>query len=313
MLYIGIDLGGTVIKIGLVSQGNVVGCRKLDADSGNGLKPRLQQIADAVGCLLSETGVLPEHLGGAFLAFPGIINVRSKRIVSTNAKYDDAPSVDLQRWCFEHWGIPFAIDNDARAATVGEWKYGAARNKENVVMMTIGTGIGTGAVIDGRLLYGKHCKAGALGGHLVVDYRGHRCTCGNIGCVEAHASSFFLPQIIRNNERLNPAFRTNTTNYDFKHLFREAASGNADAKAVIEDCMDVWSAAIVSYIHAYDPQTVVLGGGIMNSKDIILPYIRKKVRSLAWCPDGEVDIVASALGDNAALAAAEYYFERQPL
>lgn len=309
MYYIGIDLGGTVVKVGLVHHGQVQRCRRLEADSGNGLKSRLGKIAGAVEELLGEAELSSDNLGGVFLAFPGVVDVREKRAVSTNAKYDDAPSLNLQQWCRERWGVPFAIDNDARAATVGEWKFGVALGKQNVVMMTLGTGIGTGVVLDGKLLYGEHGKAGALGGHLVVDYRGRQCTCGNVGCVEAHASSFFLPQIVRDNERLSMKFRTDVSNYDFRRLFAQAISGDVDAKMVVEGCMDVWSAAIVNYIHAYDPQTIVLGGGVMQSKGQILPYIREKVHSLAWCPNGEAEIVASELGDKAALVAAEYYFE----
>lgn len=308
MYYIGIDLGGTVIKVGLVRQGKVIDSGRLAAGSKYGLEPCLGPLADTIDNLLSENAISSAEFGGVFLAFPGIVDVHSKKAVSTNAKYDDAPSVDLLRWCSEHWNVPFAIDNDARAATIGEWQLGAARGKQNVVMMTIGTGIGTGVVIEGRLLYGQHYRAGSLGGHLIVDYRGRQCSCGNVGCVEAHASSFFLSQIIQDNELLSQDFRNNVTNYDFKELFKQTIEGVSDAKLVVENCMDVWSAAIVNYIHAYDPQTVILGGGIMNSKDLILPYIRKKVDMLAWCPDEKVEIVASVLGDDAALVAAGYYF-----
>ena len=155
MHYIGIDLGGTIIKVGLVEDGKVVDVKKLDAGSKYGLMPRLDFIANAIDNLLLENNISSNELGGVFLAFPGIVNVRSKRIVSTNAKYDDAPSIDLQCWCCEHWNVPFAIDNDARAATVGEWQFGVAYGKKNVVMMTIGTGIGTGVILEGKLLYGQ--------------------------------------------------------------------------------------------------------------------------------------------------------------
>lgn len=88
------------------------------------------------------------------------------------------------------WGVPFVLENDARLAVIGEWLYGAAKGTGNVVMMTLGTGIGTGVILDSKPLVGHHHQAGSLGGHMVVDYRGRRCSCGNIGCVEAMASSF---------------------------------------------------------------------------------------------------------------------------
>lgn len=307
MYYIGIDLGGTVIKIGLIFRGQIIACDRLDANSKIGLRSRLDSMAQVIDSFLRNHNVLPNDLGGIFLAFPGIVDVSKKRAVSTNAKYNDAPDVNLEEWCLMNWNVPFAIDNDARAALVGEWKLGVARDKKNVVMMTIGTGIGTGVIIEGRLLYGQHYRAGSLGGHLIVDYRGRRCTCGNIGCVEAYGSSYFLPQIIAENSRLKSEFRQEAVNFSFKELFELASVGNVEARKTVEDCMDVWSAAIVNYIHAYDPQMVILGGGVMKSEKQILPYIRTRVNDLAWCPNEKVEIVSSVLGDNAALLAAEYY------
>lgn len=307
MYYIGIDLGGTIIKIGLAQLGQIVAHKKLEADSKNGLGARLEAIADAIDEMLAEVEVPINSVGGVFLAFPGIVDVRAKRVVSTNAKYDDASSINLQGWCYRHWNAPLVIDNDARAAVVGEWKFGSAKGYENVVMVTIGTGIGTGVIIGGRPLYGQHFRAGSLGGHFIIDYKGRRCTCGNIGCVEAYASSYFLPKIISENNLVSEEFRINESHFNFKRIFELSALGNTDAEIIVRECMDAWSAAIVNYIHAYDPQIVILGGGVMNSKEKIIPYVQSKVDALAWCPDNKVEIVSSSLGDNAALLAAEYY------
>ena len=305
---VAIDLGGTIVKIGLVSGGKVVVSTRVDADSEAGLAAMLPAIGDAIDTLMKERGLANEDLRGAAMAFPGIVNFAERRAASTNAKYNDAPEVDVEGWILERYEIPFVMDNDARMALLGEWTYGAGRGTDNMVMMTIGTGIGTGAVIDGRPVYGRRWCAGALGGHMIVDYRGRRCTCGNIGCVEAHSSSFFLPRIIGEDEGLSEGFRTDKANYNYKTLFDKYRSGDKDAVRAVTGCMDVWAAAIVNYIHAYDPQTVVMGGGVMKSADIIIPYIQKKVDSLAWTPGEKVTIVPSELGDDAALVASEYYF-----
>lgn len=118
----------------------------------------------------------------------------------------------------------------------------------------------------------------------------------------------FLSSIIKDNTKLTASFRDKADCYDFEEIFSLASRGDIDALLVRNECMDVWSAAIVTYIHAYDPQVIVLGGGIMKSKDVILPYIRERVERLAWCPTEKVKIVASELGDNAAVLAAEYSF-----
>lgn len=303
--YLGIDLGGTIVKIGLVRGGKKISTEHVSADSQAGLSRMLGPIGEASDRILQ--GV--DDLSGVALAFPGIVDFKARRAASTNAKYNDAPDIDVESWILDRYEVPFVMDNDARMALIGEWTHGAGRGSSNMVMMTIGTGIGTGAVVDGRPLYGRNWCAGSLGGHIIVDYRGRKCTCGNTGCVEAHSASFFLPQIIAEEPGLSEGFRSDKSNYNYKSLFEKYRAGDKDTKLVVEGCMDVWAAGIVNYIHAYDPERVVLGGGIMKSADIILPYLRKKVYSLAWCPISKPEILASELGDDAALLASEYYFE----
>ena len=311
MYYIGIDLGGTIIKVGLLTGGKVVGTARIEADSIHGLLPRLEPIAKTIDSLLETNNLKESELGGVAVAVPGIVNVSESRVIATNAKYDDAPQVNMQEWARKNWDVPLIMDNDARMATVGEWQFGAGRDKNNMVMMTIGTGVGTGVVIDGRLLYGSNFCAGSLGGHMIVDYRGRKCTCGNVGCVEAYGSYFFLPDIIKDNKEVSDTFKREARAYTFKGLFEKMQDGDKDATLVLTGCMDVWSAAIVNYVHAYDPELVVMGGGIMKSAGIILPYVREKVNSLAWRPCEKVAIMSSQLGDDAALAAASYYFEKR--
>jgi glucokinase len=305
MYSIGIDLGGTVVKIGLVHQGEIVESVRLESQASRGLASNLPRIKKEIDEMLSQTD--RSRLKGIGLAFPGLVNPKEAKVISTNEKYDDACRLDLRAWVEEQWNVPFYMDNDARLAVVGEWRCGAAAGRDNVVMMTLGTGIGTGVVIDGKVLHGKHYQAGSLGGHFVIDYKGRSCNCGNKGCVEALASTFFLPTIIREHPALSDSFKAEAARYDFSEIFRLAADGDKEALLLRDECMDVWSAAVITYIHAYDPEVVVMGGGVMNSRDVILPYIKEKVSRYAWCPSEEVAIVCSRLKDNAALMGLDYY------
>ena len=305
MYCIAIDLGGTIIKIGLVKGDEILEFTSFPAET-DGLGSNLASMEAIINRLLSKWKVPKEEFSGVGLAFPGMVNPKEKKVTSTNDKYDDACDIDLSSWVYKNWEVAFIIDNDARLALAGEWHFGAGKDCRNMVMMTIGTGIGTGVVLDGRIINGNHYQAGSLGGHIIVDYRGRRCTCGNIGCVEAMASSFFLPEIIRTHPKISNEYKVKATHYDFKTLFGLMRQGEAEATLLCKECMDVWAAAIINYIHAYDPEIIVMGGGIMRSADIILPYIKERVDRLVWAPEYKVKIKPSLLGDNAALLGISY-------
>ncbi len=168
--YIGIDLGGTRIKIGLVRENELVAKKIIPANPSGGLKNSLGSITNEINTLLLSNGVEKKLFDGIGLGFPGLVDTLSKRILSTNKEYHDALTVDLNKWVLDSWGVSFYIDNDARMAAVGEWKMGAAVDTDNFVSVTFGTGVGTAVVMDGKLLLGKHFQAGCLGGHLSVIY-----------------------------------------------------------------------------------------------------------------------------------------------
>jgi glucokinase len=310
MYHIVIDLGGSIIKIGLMGQGRILDQTWLDSRSSLGILPNLPRIDEAIHTLLSNHQADARQLSGIGLAFPGLVNPKESKVLSTNAKYDDACEMDFNSWAKKTWNVPFYIDNDARLAVVGEWQKGAAAGLDNVVMVTIGTGVGTGVIINGKVLYGLHFQAGSLGGHFVMDYKGRKCTCGNIGCIETLASSFFLPVIIEEHPKLSATFKEKAAKYSFKDIFTLAGQGDEEALLLRNECMDIWAAAVITYIHAYDPEIVVLGGGIMNSKEVILPYIKAKVDQLAWCPTAKVAIASAVLGDQAALFGLDYFLNQ---
>ncbi len=193
------------------------------------------------------------------------------------------------------------MENDARAALVGEWQYGAGKDYNDIVMITLGTGVGGAAMIDGHLLYGKHYQAGCLGGHFTVNYDGNRCTCGNVGCVEAEASSWNLSKLLEEHPDLTDISGNDGERIDFEQLFHLYEKGYGTAGDFIRHCTKVWSAGIVSMIHAYDPELVIISGGIMNSKQHILPFIRDWVDRYAWTPGGCVRVEAATSTANTAL------------
>ena len=303
---IGIDLGGTRVKLGLLKDNIILERNIFNIDSGMGLQHNLHDLEIAIDKLLNKYNVEPVTLQGIGLAFPGLVDPVSKIIISTNKKYDDAPNLKLKDWVKNKWNTSFYIDNDTRMASVGEWKFGAARGTNDLVVVTIGTGIGSSAIIDGRLLRGKHFQAGCLGGHFTVQYKGNACTCGNIGCVEAQASGWNIGQMMKADPGFPESSLANETILDFYTVFKAALAKDDLATRIKYECMDIWSAGIINLIHAYDPEVVVLGGGILNSKEEIIPYIQQRVKQYAWCPWGNVQIKASELMEDAAILGVAY-------
>jgi glucokinase len=300
--YVGIDLGGTRIKIGIVSGGVILTRTIVPADAAAGLEASLPLLEREVEGLLQSVKAGANALGGVGLAFPGIVDPVSQRILSTNQKYDDAMRVDIAGWVKKRWKVPFYIDNDARMAAVGEWKYGAAKDTENMVMMTIGTGIGSSAVIEGKVLRGRHFQAGCLGGHISIQYNGRPCNCGNIGCLEAYGSTWCLAERVRTAGEYPGSLLAAEDVIDYYALFEAAGRGDALAVRIRQECLDVWSTGVVNLIHAYDPEVVVIGGGVMSRPAEILPYITEKVHRHAWTPWGKVAIRATQLHSDAGIS-----------
>ena len=306
MYTIGIDLGGTIIKVGLVNEGVLVDQCALKANSSEGLEIALGRIEKAIDNLISGNGYDRRKLRGVGFAFAGQVDVKAQRVCGTNGKYEDADRLDLRAWAYDCWGCDFFIDNDARMMTVGEWKYGAGRGCDDLVMMTLGTGIGTSVIVDGCLIRGKHSQFGCLGGHFTVRHDGRLCSCGNRGCVEAEAGSQVLPTIARERIGFEQSALARVERIDYETLFRLATAGDRFSQELCEHCMSVWGAAVVTYIHAYDPQMVILGGGIMNSAEIILPYLERYVADYAWTPHHKVLLRYAELGNASAILGSSY-------
>ena len=296
------DVGGTRIKLGLVLDARLLAQTEIEAEPKKGLASALKRIAKAVPLLCRQAGVDRQTLGGFGLSFPGIIEPRSERILSTPAgKFDDSKNAGVPGLVEKFLGLPTRICNDANAALAGEWHFGAARNHRSAVMVTLGTGIGTSAIIDGVPLRGQHGQAGCLGGHLTANLDGQICGCRNVGCAESEASTWALPLQARAHPNFAASRLARGKVLDYATVFRAATQGDKLAIELRDRSLLVWSVALVNLIHAYDPEIAVIGGGIMRSSEIILPVLRRYVSKHAWTPWGKVKIEPAALGNNAGM------------
>ncbi|MFE6996180.1 ROK family protein [Microbacterium sp. NPDC057659] len=248
-----IDFGGTEIKLAVIDGRQVLASRAIPVRGDTG---DLAAAADAARGLIAGTGT-PTAAG---IAVPGVVEPTTGRMLHANAKYDFLRGLDLQDWSRTALGLPAVIENDARAALVGEAE---ASGERDVVLVTLGTGIGTAAMIGGVALRGRSGHAGILGGHATTDIHGPICPCGNLGCAEALASSWALGE--------------QHDGLTVRDLFE------SDAHHDLRDrFLQVWGATVVTLTHMYDPAAVILSGGILRAGDAVREPIETYVHAHLW-------------------------------
>ncbi|GAA2272339.1 ROK family protein [Glycomyces scopariae] len=258
-----IDFGGSEIKLGVVDRGEPVRTATVPVGDGD-----LEAAAAAARALAAEHSPV-----AAGIAVPGVVDRAAGRLVKAHDKHPRLDGLDLVAWARESFGLPAVVENDARAALVGETTTGSAAGARDAVLMTLGTGIGTAALMDGVLLRGAHDHAGILGGHLTVDLDAPLCNCGNTGCAESIAGAWAL--------RRDLAARGDAVT-DVREMFAAAATGDAAAAALRDRAIRAWGATAVSLCHAYDPDVVVLSGGIMRAGDAVAAPVAAYVREHLW-------------------------------
>jgi glucokinase len=305
-MILGIDLGGTKIKIAVVDGDKISDSISIDANSHLGFVANIPRLNIEIKNLLKKNKIT-----GIGLATPGVVDSKNFKVLGINEKYADLVGLDLKKWATDSFNLPFALENDARAALLGEWKYGIGQNCENLLGITLGTGIGTAAIVDGRMLKGKGYIAGNLGGHMVLDRNGLKCNCGNIGCMEAQSSSWSLPSIIKNQAGYSTSKLKDTPSLDFKTLFTLARENDPYAKEIRDYCLEIWSIGISNLCFAFDPEMVILNGGIMASYQDIIPYIETRINQKNKLkPSGKIKVQMAKNKDTAALFGLQYLLER---
>lgn len=284
---LGIDLGGTTIKAGVVDKtGRVHSFVNVPSRETEGREPWAQAAFEAATRATSATSTVPSAIG---LSVPGAVDPHTSRLLDLVARLDTpTEGLDLSE-IYSPLGLPVTADNDARAALSAERRWGGHKDPDNLVLLTIGTGVGSAAVIEGKAPAANDVLGGGiLLGHVTVDLSGDLCVCGNKGCVETVASATAL---VRTAQQNGAATR------DAAEVFDAAEFGDQAATQAIDRFLSGLAAAIVNAIHVYRPTTIVLTGGVMARAERILPKLREAVATRAWTiPRGQTEIVASRLG-----------------
>jgi glucokinase len=288
--YLAIDVGGTRVKSGIVTDAGEVIRRRMDSTEGHrGADDLLARIGTWGRELLA---FIPDgqSISAIGVAFTGVIDPARGQVLQLNGKIPDIAGVMVGPRLAAAFDVPCAVDNDTCVYTIGEWQHGAGRGFDNIVCLTLGTGIGSGVISGGRVMHTPGMIGGILGGHFTVDCDGPLCSCGNRGCLESVASV--------------PAFLASVRDHlsrGYPSMLQEQA-GQHLATVLFDRWIQRVGAGIVTLVHAYDPDVVIVGGGVLQAADTILPPLREYVTRHAWTwPKGRVRVEACALGDDAAL------------
>lgn len=305
--YAGIDLGGTFIKCGIVDDGgNIIAKDKIPTGATRPYDEIAADMARLAAGLAARVGVTISACG---VGAPGTIDSeRGVVVYSNNIRWSDVPlAFALER----HIGLPIAMTNDANAAALGESFAGAGKKYSSIVFVTLGTGVGGGIVLDGKLFEGGR-SAGAEIGHMLLKLGGRRCTCGRRGCLEAYASANALvAQTVRAMWRNRDSAMWQIVGGDIsavdgKTAFDGMKMGDSVASAVVDKYIGYVAEGIINIVNVFRPDAVLLGGGVCAQGETLCAPLRKKVGEATFggMEYAPVDIVTAALGNDAGIVGA---------
>ncbi len=308
---IGIDLGGTNIKVGVIDRE----ARLLGKKSGrtNPIGRPWQDVAADMARLtkelLQELNITEDECEKLGIGSPGMIDhVHGVVVFAGNFNWLDVPLLAEVRRYFD---MPMRLSNDANVAVMGEAVAGAAKGAQNVVMLTLGTGVGGGVVADGRLQEGGSAGGMELG-HTIMVMGGQSCTCGQVGCVEAYASASALIRQARQaaeadkSSLMHELCKGNLDNMNGRIPFEAMRGGDASAKQVVDTYVSYVGTAVINFINIWRPEKVLLGGGIANEGDPLIVPVNAYVRPRVFAGErGYIaPITAAALGNDAGIIGA---------
>jgi len=301
-LFGAIDLGGTkLLSVIATPDGEILARDRRPSQTQEGLEAILARMAGSLDSAAEEAGVQPSQLGAVGVASAGAINF-DRGIVSEAPQLPGWQDVPLRDLLQEQLQLPVLLDNDANAAGFGELTFGAGRGSRHLIYLTISTGIGGGIIIDGQLYRGKSGAAAELG-HIVIDMGGPVCPCGARGCLEAIASGTAM--VWRAQEALEQGRSPLLAQLAAEEpltaelIARAARQGDEACTEIYRVAAFALGNALASYVSIFDPNAIVLGGGIMNSSELIFEPARRTMEGMVRrLPLQGLRVLKGELGDE---------------
>ncbi len=301
-LVIGIDVGGQTTKCGVVdARGTVIAQTVIRTDTYDTVEPYIAELAAALKKIIAEAGA-EGAIRGIGVGAPNANYYTGDIENAVNLSWGRTGSLHFAAMLKEAMGgIPVSLTNDANAAAMGEMTYGAARGMKNFIMITLGTGVGSGIVINGEIVYGHDGFAGELGHTSIVRHNGRLCNCGKTGCLEAYCSAIGMARTAR--EWLDmtdePSLLRSLDVITSKDIYDAAKEGDALAKKLFDYTGTLLGAACADFIAFSAPEAIVLFGGLARSKEFLTEPIERSMNANVlplW--RGKVKLVYSSLKES---------------
>lgn len=303
-IAIGIDLGGTAIKGGAVtSSGKVLAHRETPTDNGDGLEPVLAQISNMVSSLAEAVDTGREKIRALGVGVPGLVDYRDGRVIDC-ANLPGWENVPVAQMLDKRTGYHVSMENDANIAAVAEARIGAGRGSDSMVLLTLGTGVGSGIIINGMLWHGAGGTAGEIG-HTIVQPGGRRCTCGQQGCLEVYASASATAR------RVVEAIQTGASSILAERVLsglplsslevvEAAKAGDTIGRQAWDESCKFLAIAAINLQHTLNPRCIVLGGGMSAAGDFLLANVKRQCAEMMSSRLGSLpDIRLAELGNDA--------------
>lgn len=278
MYWLGIDLGGTNIATGIVDENyKIIGTGKEKTDCSKGPEKVADDMAIAVENAIKDAGIDRNEIVAMGIGSPGAIDPKTGTVlVATNLGFNNVPLCQMMK---ERTGFDFYIENDANAAAYGELIAGAGRGKKDFIAITLGTGVGGGIIIDGKIYSGFNHAGGELG-HTVIVSDGEQCSCGRKGCWEAYASATGLIRqtkaaMLINKDSKMWEVSKNIDSVNGITAFKAMRMGDETAKSVVKQYIDYVAEGLINMVNIFQPEVICIGGGISKEGDTLLDPIKE--------------------------------------
>lgn len=307
-IHLGIDIGGTWIKYGAIDgEGHILFADRAHTRGAEGQQATLEGIVDCGHRMIAwaqKAGHTPLSVG---IGSPGTINPISKKVQPPTPNLTTIIGINLAELLERETGLPTDVDNDANCAAWAEYCYGAGRGIDDLICVTVGSGIGSGFIVNGRIYSGPNGSGGEMG-HITIDWKGPRCPCGNHGCLELYASANSVVRKAAASADADPdgvlssLRRSAGSDMTLSLLFSANAGGDETAHRILLESAHQLAMGILSAVNLFDPDAVLIGGGMADadSEGFWLGQVADRIRSHAFSVEGKnLRVGKAALGNDA--------------